>query len=468
MKKTLELQKMRSLVEGTPGIEIRLDRLNRVLDMMISYQDQIPVALSKDFGHRSPMASKFTDVASVFDAIHFAKKSLKKWMKPEKRSASSPFNLFGAKAYIQYQPLGTVGVISPWNFPINLTFAPLAGIFSAGNRAMIKPSEITPETSNLMKKMVSEFFDPDELAVFCGDVPVAEAFSKLPFDHLLFTGSTSIAKHVMRAAAENLVPVTLELGGKSPVIVSSSANMKQVADRVWNGKLLNSGQICLAPDYLFVHEDHVEPWIQASKQSIAEMFPSFFDNEDYTSIINERHFKRLSNYLDDAKKKGARLIEFNPAKEDKEDRTHFKMLPTVILGVNSDMLVMQEEIFGPIIPVKTYSKIEDTVDYINGHERPLGLYYFGSDKTEEAFVLDNTISGGVTLNDVVFHVSQEDIPFGGIGPSGMGHYHGVDGFKRFSHAKGIYKQSSIDAVVKLTRPPFTNFFDRLISSRIKK
>ena len=468
MKKTLELQKRKSLLEGTPDLGIRLDRLNRLLDMMISYQDQIPVALSKDFGHRSPMASKFTDIASVFDAIHFAKKHLKKWMKPEQRSAGSPFNFLGAKAYIQYQPLGTVGVISPWNFPFNLTFAPLAGILSAGNRTMIKPSEITPESSNLMKKMVSEFFDPDELALFCGDVSVAEAFSKLPFDHLLFTGSTSVAKHVMRAAAENLVPVTLELGGKSPVILGSSANMKLAADRVWNGKLLNSGQICLAPDYLFVHEDHVESWIQASIQSIAEMFPSFFDNDDYTSIINEHHFKRLLNYLDDAEKKGARLIEFNPAKEDEEDRTYFKMLPTIILGVNEDMLVMQEEIFGPIIPIKTYSKIEDTVDYVNGHERPLGLYYFGNDKTEEAFILNNTISGGVTLNDVVFHVSQEDIPFGGIGPSGMGHYHGLEGFKRFSHAKSIYKQSSIDTVVKLTRPPFTDFFDRLITSRIKK
>jgi len=468
MKNTLELQKRKSLLEGTPDLGIRLDRLNRLLDMMISYQDQIPVALSKDFGHRSPMASKFTDIASVFDAIHFAKKHLKKWMKPEQRSAGSPFNFLGAKAYIQYQPLGTVGVISPWNFPFNLTFAPLAGILSAGNRTMIKPSEITPESSNLMKKMVSEFFDPDELALFCGDVSVAEAFSKLPFDHLLFTGSTSVAKHVMRAAAENLVPVTLELGGKSPVILGSSANMKLAADRVWNGKLLNSGQICLAPDYLFVHEDHVESWIQASIQSIAEMFPSFFDNDDYTSIINERHFKRLLNYLDDAEKKGARLIEFNPAKEDEGDRTHFKMLPTIILGVNEDMLVMQEEIFGPIIPIKTYSKIEDTVDYVNGHERPLGLYYFGNDKTEEAFILNNTISGGVTLNDVVFHVSQEDIPFGGIGPSGMGHYHGLEGFKRFSHAKSIYKQSSIDTVVKLTRPPFTDFFDRLITSRIKK
>ncbi len=468
MKKTLESQNRKSLLEGTPDLGIRFDRLNRMLDMMISYQDQIPDALSKDFGHRSPMASKFTDIASIFDSIHFAKKHLRKWMKPEQRSAGSPFNLLGAKAYIQYQPLGTVGVISPWNFPFNLTFAPLAGIFSAGNRAMIKPSEITPESSNLMKKMVSEFFDADELAVFCGDVSVAEDFSKLAFDHLLFTGSTSVARHVMRSAAENLVPVTLELGGKSPVIIGSSANMKLVTDRVWNGKLLNGGQICLAPDYLFVHEDHVESWIQASTQSITEMYPSFFDNDDYTSIINEHHFKRLQNYLDDAKQKGARLIEFNPAKEDAGNRTHFKMLPTVILGVNDDMLVMQEEIFGPIIPVKTYSTIEDTVDYINGHERPLGLYYFGKDKTEETFILDNTISGGVTLNDVVFHVSQEDLPFGGIGPSGMGHYHGLEGFRRFSHAKGIYKQSPVDAVVKLTRPPFTNMFDRLISSRIKK
>tara|TARA_B100001146_G_scaffold83329_1_gene73982 strand:- start:935 stop:2341 length:1407 start_codon:yes stop_codon:yes gene_type:complete len=468
MKNTLELQKRKALVEGTPNLNTRLNRLDRLLDMMIEYQEEIPIALTKDFGHRSPMASKFTDVASIVDVVHFAKKNLKKWMKPEKRSAGSPFNFLGAKAYIQYQPLGSVGVISPWNFPFNLTFAPLAGIFSAGNRAMVKPSEITPESSKLMEKMVSEFFDPDELAVFCGDVSVAEEFSKLPFDHLLFTGSTSVAKHVMRAAAENLVPVTLELGGKSPVIVSPSANMKLAADRIWNGKLLNSGQICLAPDYLFIHEEKVESWVQASKQSISEMFPSFFDNEDYTSIVNERHFSRLLNYLDDAKKKGARLIEFNPAKEEEEDRTHFKMLPTLILGVNNDMLVMQEEIFGPIIPVKTYSKIEETVEYVNDHERPLGLYYFGTDKAEEAFVLNNTTSGGVTLNDVVFHVSQEDIPFGGIGPSGMGNYHGWEGFKTFSHAKGIYKQSPVDAVVKLTRPPFTNMFDRLISSRIKK
>ena len=468
MQQILKSQQLKSISEPIPDLRVRLNRLDRLLDMMLEYQEQIPIALAEDFGHRCHKVSRFSDVAAVFDSIHYIKKNLKKWMKPESRQATPPFNLFGAKAYIQYQPVGVVGIISPWNYPFNLTYGPLAIILAAGNRAMIKPSEFTPRSSALMKTMITKYFDTDEVAVFPGSADIGQEFSALPFDHLLFTGSTAVAKKVMAAAAKNLVPVTLELGGKSPVIVSDSADLTVVADRLWYGKLMNAGQTCIAPDYLFIEEKSLEDWIQISKTSIASMYPSVFNNNDYTSIVNEGHFNRLNRYLDDAKDKGARVIEFNPSNENTTERVHHKMLPSIILGATDEMLVMQEEIFGPILPIKTYKHLDEAIDYINNHDRPLGLYYFGKNKAEENHVLNNTVSGGVAVNDVVFQFVQEDLPFGGIGPSGMGRYHGIEGFKTFSNPRGVYKQTPLEVALKIVRPPYGKLFDQVLSTRIKK
>ena len=466
MQHTLEKQKIQSRRQIYPSLSMRIDRLDRMLDMMLEYQTKIPEALSEDFGHRPEMLTKFAELAATFDSIHFIKKNLKSWMKPERRKATPPFNLFGAKAYIQYQPVGVVGIISPWNYPFNLTFGPLAVVLAAGNRAMIKPSEYTPRSSSLMKSMINKYFDADEVEVFPGDASVGQEFSSLHFDHLLFTGSTSVAKKVMEAASKNLVPVTLELGGKSPAIIGESADLKKASDRIWNGKLMNAGQTCIAPDYVYVKEDDLGDWMEATNNSISLMYPSIFDNDDYTSVVNEGHYARLDGYIEDAKNKGADVIEINPANE--SEKSHNKMMPTIILNATDDMLVMQEEIFGPIMPVKTYNQIDEVVDYINLHERPLGLYYFGNKKSEEEFVMSNTVSGGAALNDVIFQFIQDDLPFGGIGPSGMGNYHGIEGFRTFSHARGVYKQTSFETVLKLMRPPFGKLVDQIVSTKIKK
>ena len=291
-----------------------------------------------------------------------------------------PLNLLGAKARIEFQPLGVVGVISPWNFPVNLTFTPLAGILAAGNRCMIKPSEYTPATSDAMAEVIAAAFDEVEIAVITGGPQTGADFSGLPFDHLLFTGATSIARHVMRAASENLVPVTLELGGKSPVIVGRSSNMQKTTDAIMAGKMMNAGQICLAPDYVLVPDDAVGEFVSSTKRSVAKMFPSLLDNPDYTSVINERHFERINGYLEDAKAKGAEIVEVNPADEDFRQQPNYKIPPTLVLNPTDDMQVMQDEIFGPVMPVKSYHDINEAVDYINHKPRPLGLYYFGDER----------------------------------------------------------------------------------------
>jgi coniferyl-aldehyde dehydrogenase len=416
--------------------------------MVTAYKKEIVQSMQDDFGNRDPVMSSVTEVDSVIGPMVHAKKSLKKWMKPEKRKASlgipgtGAFLFFtGAKALINYQPKGVVGVISPWNFPVNLALAPLAGILAAGNRIMLKPSELTPSSSDLMKKMINEYFDESEIAVFTGDPEVGASFSALAFDHMLFTGGTAIAKHVMRAAADNLVPLTLELGGKSPVVVGKNSNIEDAAKRVMQGKTMNAGQICLAPDYALVPEEKLNEFVDAAVSVTSEMYPEMKENSDYTSIINQKHYDRIQGYLEDAKQKGAKVVEINPAEEDFSQQQHHKIPPTIVLNPTDDMQIMQEEIFGPVLPVKTYSKISETVDYINSKDRPLGLYYFGKDTKEQDYVINSTTSGGVTVNDVISHIQMEDLPFGGVGPSGMGSYHGHDGFKEFSHAKSTYTQS---------------------------
>ena len=470
MKKVLDLQKQLHIQEGPPSVQLRKDRLDRCISMVKKYQNQIISALQEDFGNRDPIMSVATEVLSAIGPLEHAKKNLSKWMKPEKRRAEiAPLgpllSLMGARARIEYQPKGTVGCISPWNFPVNLVLAPMGGILAAGNRVMVKPSEITPSTSEVMKSMFEEYFDQVEIAVFTGDSEVGAAFSSLPFDHMLFTGGTSIAKHVMKAASENLVPLTLELGGKSPVIIGKDSDVKGAAVRVMQGKTMNAGQICLAPDYALVPKEKVTEFVEESVRAVSNMYPSLKDNDDYTSIINEKHFNRIQDYLEDAKDKGAEIVEINPSGEDFSQQPHYKIPPTLVLNPSEDMKLMQEEIFGPVLPIKSYEQIEDSVDYVNTKDRPLGLYYFGGNKKEQDYVLKHTTSGGVTVNDVISHVTQENLPFGGVGPSGMGSYHGYDGFKEFSHAKSIYKQTRIN-LNKLAGlvPPYKSKSDKASAS----
>ena len=475
MESILKLQKKLHIEEGPASIELRKDRLNRCIKMIKEYSDEIIDALQKDFGNRDPKSSFLTEIASTIGVLEHAIKNVDKWSKDEKRPSNvdRPFfirmlmGLLGSKSYIKYQPLGTVGVISPWNFPVNLILAPLGGIFAAGNRTMIKPSELTPATSEVTKKMFEAYFDKSEAAVFTGDAEVGAAFSALPFDHLLFTGGTQIGKKVMKAASDNLVPVTLELGGKSPVIVDEEANLSEVAKKVMRGKTMNAGQICLAPDYLMLPKGKSEEFAKASNEAVSEMFADLKYNEDYTSVINERHYERINELVSDAKEKGAEVIQINPADEDFEQQELHKIPPTLVLNPTDEMKIMQEEIFGPVLPVKEYEDFDETVNYVNSKDRPLGLYLFSKDKNKEKKVLDNTTSGGVTLNDVIWHIGQEELPFGGVGPSGTGSYHGHDGFKEFSHAKAVYKQFSADLMAQMM-PPYKGKMFETMKNQIKK
>lgn len=448
---------------------VRRDRIDRAIALLIDHKDAFAKAVSADFGHRSTEQTLMTDIMPSVGALKHAKKHFEAWSRNEKRKAMFPLGLLGAKAEVVYQPKGVVGVIAPWNFPVGMVMVPMAGILAAGNRAMIKPSEFTERVAEVFAEVVPQYFAEEEMAVFTGGVEVGTAFSKLAFDHMIFTGATSVGKHIMRAAAENLVPVTLELGGKSPTFIGRSADKTKAGSRIAMGKMMNAGQICLAPDYLLVAKDQEGEVIESVKSGVAEMYPTLLANDDYTSVVNGRNFERLQGYLKDAQDKGAELIEVNPAGEDFKSSNGNKMPLTIVRNVTDDMKVMQEEIFGPILPVMTYDSIDQAIDYVNAHDRPLGLYYFGSDKAEERHVLSRTISGGVTVNDVLFHNAMEDLPFGGVGPSGMGNYHGLDGFKTFSHGRAVYRQPGLD-VGKLSgfKPPYGKTAHATLARELKK
>jgi coniferyl-aldehyde dehydrogenase len=469
MAEVLRRQKAANIRDGAPSLEVRIGRLDRAIGLLIGHEGALVKALTHDFGARAPAVSGITDIGASLGPLKHAKAHLKSWMRPEKRKTTPAIlGLLGAKAEVRFQPKGVIGIISPWNFPVNLTFAPLAGVLAAGNRAMIKPSEFTPATSELMARMFAETFDEDEIAVFPGGPEIGQAFSDLAFDHLVFTGATSIARHVMKAAAANLVPVTLELGGKSPVILGKSADYATSAARIMAGKTLNAGQICLAPDYVMAPADQLGTFVKEATAAVTAMFPTIKDNPDYTAVIAERHFERIKGYVDDARAKGAEIVEINPAGEDFSQQEHRKIPPTLIINPTEEMKVMQEEIFGPVLPVMTYRNVDEAIAYVNAHDRPLGLYYFGDDAAEEAKVLAQTTSGGVTVNDVIFHVAMEDLPFGGVGPSGMGSYHGVDGFREFSHRKSVYRQLKKDlGPMKALRPPYGEGVKKFLAGQLK-
>ena len=467
MLRLLELQKRAQIQKGPPNAAQRKDRLTRAIDMLLTHKDGLVAAINQDFGSRSPDMTLYTDIAAAIGPLKQARASLEKWMKPQKRKVTpAALGFMGAKAEVRYQPKGVIGVVTPWNFPVQLAMDGIACAFAAGNSVMLKPSEFTPATSALLAEIMDQYFDEEELAVVIGGAEVGAAFSSLPFDHLIFTGAASVGRHVMRAAAENLTPVTLELGGKSPVVIGRSADLAKAAARVMNGKTMNAGQICLAPDYVLAPKEHVDAFVQEAKNAASKYFPTLKDNPDYTAMINQRHYDRVRGLIEDARAKGAQVVEINPAGEDFSQQEHRKIPPTLIVNATDDMTVMQEEIFGPVLPVRTYASFEDTVAEINERPRPLALYYFGDDDQESETLLNRTHSGGVTINDVIFHFAMDDLPFGGVGPSGIGAYHGHRGFLEFSHEKAVYRQTASE-IIAMFRPPFGAAFRKQIGSQLK-
>ena len=468
MERLLELQRTTFTAQRPEPMAKRVDRINRAMTLLKDHAEDFAKVIAADFGSRSIQQSILTDIAATVGLGKYALKNMDNWAKSEKRKVQFPLGLLGAKAEVRYEPKGVVGILSPWNFPVNLAFSPLMQVFAAGNRAMIKPSEFTERTSFLIAELVEEYFTPDELVVITGGPEVAGEFSSLPFDHLVFTGSTATGRRVMEAASANLVPVTLELGGKSPVFMGRSADMAKAGERIALGKMLNAGQICLSPDYLYVPEDKEDEAIAGVSNAVSAMYPTLLHNDDYASLVSDRHFDRLQDVVADARDKGAEVVEVNPANEDFSNTNSRKMPLTILRNVDDDMLAMKEELFGPVLPVKTYRNMDEAIDYMNAHDRPLGLYYFGDDAAEQEQVLTRTISGGVTVNDVIFHISMDDLPFGGIGPSGMGSYHGVEGFREFSHARAVYRQPKID-IAKLGgfKPPYGKATDKALAAQLK-
>ena len=436
-----------------PPAAQRQQWLKALRDMLSNERQALIDAISADFSHRSADETLLAELMPSLHGIHYASRHLKGWMKSSRRKVGMAFQPASAK--VVYQPLGVVGIIVPWNYPLYLAIGPLVGALAAGNRVMLKLSESTPATGQLLKTLLGRIFPEDLVCVVLGEADIGVAFSRLRFDHLLFTGATSIGKHVMRAAAENLTPVTLELGGKSPAIVSGDVPLKDAAERIAFGKTLNAGQTCVAPDYVLVPQDRVGAFVEAYRQVVNNFYPTLADNPDYTAIINERQLARLNSYVSDATSKGALLI---PLFEQGQGR---RMPHSLLLNVTDEMTVMQDEIFGPLLPIVPYQDLDQAFAYINQRPRPLALYYFGYDKREQNRVLHETHSGGVCLNDTLLQVAQDDMPFGGIGPSGMGHYHGHEGFLTFSKAKGVLIKQRFNAS-RLIYPPYGKSIQKLI------
>ncbi|RXF72729.1 coniferyl aldehyde dehydrogenase, partial [Hansschlegelia zhihuaiae] len=441
--------------DGPPSLAQRRSDLKKLKAAILARRSEIERALDVDFGHRSRHETAMAEIMAPVQGIDYLSRNLRRFMAPSRRHVAATFRF--ASARVEYQPLGVIGIVAPWNYPLALALTPLATAIAAGNRAMIKPSEFAPATSRLLQEMLAEIFAEEQVAVVTGDAALGAAFASLPFDHLLFTGSTTVGRAIMKAASENLVPVTLELGGKSPVVVAPGQAQGAAASEVAFGKLTNGGQTCVAPDYALVQEQEVDAFVAAFGRAVTALYPKGPTSDDYTSIINDRHFERIRGLLDDARAKGARIVEAGAAPETAGERAR-TLAPTLVLGATDDMAIMQEEIFGPVLPVVGYRGIDDAVAYVNARPRPLALYYFGADDADRRKVLSRTVSGNVGVNNTLMHYVQDDLPFGGVGPSGMGSYHGIEGFRAMSHAKGVYVQGRWNAAA-LLRAPFGGLAD---------
>ncbi len=453
-----ESQRRAFAADRNPDWKTRIERLNRLLALVEQSEDAIVAAVDDDFGHRAAQETRLAELFVVRAGVRHARRRLKRWMR--NRAVATDLHFLPGRNRLAAQPLGVVGVVSPWNYPIQLSLGPALAALAAGNRVMIKPSELTPRTSALLEKLAAAHFDPDELSVVNGDAETGKAFVSLSFDHLIFTGSTAVGRQVALAAAANLTPVTLELGGKSPAIFDASCEMAIACRRLAYGKLLNAGQTCIAPDYLLVPKGQARAAADLLAHAMARMYPTLASNRDYTAIVSERHRQRLIALVQEARAAGAEIIEVNPAGET-FDAASRKLKPTLVIGAPETTRLMREEIFGPVLPILEYERLEDAVAIVNRGERPLALYWFGRDAARCDRVLRETVSGGVTVNDCMLHLVQEEQPFGGVGASGMGAYHGEWGFRTFSKLKPVFHQARWNAV-GLLQPPYGRTFDWLL------
>ena len=459
LERLLLIQRSAFEAERYPSVATRRDRLERLRRIVTQDESRFVAAIERDFGHRSAHETRLAELYIVGAEARHAIRRLSRWMKP--RRVATPWHLLPASARIMHQPVGVVGIISPWNYPVQLALAPAVAAIAAGNRVMLKPSELTPATSSLLAELVSASFREDEFAVVEGDADIGQAFSALAFDHLFFTGSTAVGRKVAQAAAANLTPVTLELGGKSPAVFDATADFASSVPRLMVGKLLNAGQTCIAPDYALVPAARLDEFIAAATATVHDLYPQVSTNPDYTSIVNARHFARLTGLLDDARSKGARIMPLGEAGA-RTDTTPRRLVPTLVAGVTDDMAIMREEILGPLLPIETYSTPDDAIAKINARPHPLALYWFGADRRHCERMLRQTLAGGVTVNDTLWHFAHEGLPFGGVGASGSGQYHGEHGFVTFSKAKPVYAQSRF-APTSLLYPPYGRVFERVLA-----
>ena len=455
MQALLDRQRAAFLRAGPPDLASRKAQLQRLKRAVLDYRQRVKEAISADFGNRSHQETDLMEIIGIVEAIDYLSANLRSLMRPERRQVGLVYQ--AGRAFVEYQPKGVVGIMAPWNYPFSLMMVPLATALAAGNRALLKPSELTPRTSQVIHQLVAGSFAAEEVAVVIGDAAVGAQFAGLAFDHLLFTGSTEVGRKVMQAASRNLVPLTLELGGKSPAILAEGAISRNAIDALIFGKLSNAGQTCVAPDYVFVHENDMDLFIREFDAGVKRAYPNGPNSPDYTSIINERHFARLNSLIADARASGAEIIELgiNPSKAHDRPRT---LAPSLVIGADSDARILSEEIFGPVLPVLPWRSIEEVSTYVNARPRPLALYYFGPLGADYHWLLSHTTSGNVGINNCMLHVAQADLPFGGIGASGMGAYHGPEGFRAMTHAKGVFIQHGWN-LPRLLRPPFGRLVD---------
>jgi len=444
---TLQFEGLRSASRASASSSARERRawLELLRRLVIDHRGAIADTISQDFRGRSPAETELLEIVPLTRAITHAQTCLEDWMREEKRPVDWPFQ--PARAVIRYEPLGVIGIIAPWNYPLLLALGPLVDALAAGNRAMIKPSELTPRFSGLLASLVERIFAPDLVTTVLGGVEEAKAFAALPFDHLVFTGSTAVGRQIMRAAAENLTPVTLELGGKSPAIVCPGFPIDKAARSIAFGKFVNAGQTCIAPDYALVPAGSLAEFGRALLDQTARSYPTLENNPDYSSIVSEQRHARLTEAIEEARAGGAVILRHSDAID---SRT--KIPPTVVLNAPDGCALMTEEIFGPILPLVGYGDLAEALSYVRSRQRPLALYCYASDARTERQVLDGTLSGGVTINGTLLHIAQQDLPFGGVGPSGMGAYHGIEGFKRFSHARAVHRVGAVNPLEMLGPP----------------
>ncbi|MEU1981078.1 coniferyl aldehyde dehydrogenase [Nocardia sp. NPDC019395] len=461
----LESQRRAFLREGPPSAAVRRDRIDRLIAMVLDNTDAYVDALVADFGTRSRTGILFAEIMGMLTAIEYVRSHLTRWMRPRRPDRLA--RLYGIRAEVQPCPLGVVGIVGPWNFPLNLVILPAATAFAAGNRVMIKMSEITAHTAELTRRLAAQYFDESELAVVTGGPEVGAAFTEMPFDHLFFTGSTRVGRLVQQAASRNLVPVTLELGGKNPVVVAADADLDRAADRIARARMVNGGQVCVCPDYVLVPQERMDPFVDALAGAWRRMFPSILDNDDYTAVVNSANYERIVGLIDDARELGARVEPIAPAAEALPDPGLRKIAPTIVRDVTDEMAIASEEVFGPVLTVLPYRELSEVVDYINRRPAPLVAYWYGPDRADFRTFVAGTRSGGVARNEFAIHMFPDNAPFGGVGESGMGAYHGKAGFDTFSHHRTVVGTDLPVPITSLAAPPFGRWTARLVGLALR-